>query len=224
MYVPLKTLESAVRLVENLTELAEPDDFVRVALPALAEVVGCDVLTYIAVGLGPDSRSEFDRPNLGGHFPRPVPVDHQLAVTLSVPGSAAVGIAFNRAQHEFDESDRAVLAILRRPLLAALQRVRPAPAARSRTGLTARERAILRQVADGQTNRAIAHALQISPRTVAKHLEHAYRKLGVCNRAAAVSATTGRGERAGAGPADAGPGSAPSSRQQRPPPLRRRPA
>jgi len=54
------------------------------------------------------------------------------------------------------------------------------------TLLTAREREILRQVAAGRTNLAIAHELQISPRTVAKHLEQAYRKLGVTNRAAAV--------------------------------------
>jgi hypothetical protein len=37
----------------------------------------------------------------------------------------------------------------------------------------------------GRTNRAIAHALEVSPRTVAKHLEHIYRKLGVSSRAAA---------------------------------------
>jgi DNA-binding CsgD family transcriptional regulator len=42
-------------------------------------------------------------------------------------------------------------------------------------------------VADGDTNSAIAHGLGMSPRTVAKHLEHAYRKLGVSCRAAAVS-------------------------------------
>lgn len=52
--------------------------------------------------------------------------------------------------------------------------------------LTPREREILDLVASGWTNTAIAHALRISPRTVAKHLEHAYRKLGVTNRAAAV--------------------------------------
>jgi hypothetical protein len=39
---------------------------------------------------------------------------------------------------------------------------------------------------------AIAHALDISPRTAAKHLEHIYRKLGVTSRAAAVARTAGR--------------------------------
>ena len=53
--------------------------------------------------------------------------------------------------------------------------------------LTEREIQILRLVADGRTNASIAHALEVSPRTVAKHLEHIYRKYGVSSRAAAVS-------------------------------------
>jgi DNA-binding NarL/FixJ family response regulator len=57
--------------------------------------------------------------------------------------------------------------------------------------LSLRERAVLELVAAGRTNVAIAHELGISPRTVAKHLEHLYRKLGVANRAAAVARRPG---------------------------------
>jgi DNA-binding CsgD family transcriptional regulator len=53
--------------------------------------------------------------------------------------------------------------------------------------LTAREREILDRVALGKDNEAIALELAISPRTVAKHLEHIYRKLGVPNRTAAAA-------------------------------------
>lgn len=53
--------------------------------------------------------------------------------------------------------------------------------------LTDRELHVLELVATGKTNQAIAHALRVSPRTVAKHLEHIYRKLDVGNRAAAVA-------------------------------------
>ncbi len=53
--------------------------------------------------------------------------------------------------------------------------------------LTDREVQILQLVAVGRTNGAIAHELDISSRTVAKHLEHAYRKLGVTSRAAAAT-------------------------------------
>jgi len=53
--------------------------------------------------------------------------------------------------------------------------------------LTTRERQVLEQVVVGKGNDAVALELRISPGTVAKHLEHAYRKLGVQNRTAAAS-------------------------------------
>jgi DNA-binding NarL/FixJ family response regulator len=53
--------------------------------------------------------------------------------------------------------------------------------------LTRREREVLDLVAEGRTNVAIGHALEVSPRTVAKHLEHAYRKLEVNCRVQAVA-------------------------------------
>jgi DNA-binding NarL/FixJ family response regulator len=54
--------------------------------------------------------------------------------------------------------------------------------------LTARERQILAQVARGKENDAIALELGIAAATVAKHLEHVYRKLAVPNRTAAAAA------------------------------------
>ena len=45
---------------------------------------------------------------------------------------------------------------------------------------------VLDLVAKGLTNRAIARRLAVSPKTVNTHLEHAFSKLGVSNRAAAV--------------------------------------
>jgi DNA-binding CsgD family transcriptional regulator len=53
--------------------------------------------------------------------------------------------------------------------------------------LTTRERQILEQVARGKENDAIALELGIATGTVAKHLEHIYRKLAVPNRTAAAA-------------------------------------
>ncbi|MCR8719340.1 response regulator [Pseudomonas syringae] len=53
--------------------------------------------------------------------------------------------------------------------------------------LTEREVDVLRWVACGKTNKDIADILQLSPRTVNKHLEHIYVKLGVETRTAATS-------------------------------------
>jgi ATP/maltotriose-dependent transcriptional regulator MalT len=52
-------------------------------------------------------------------------------------------------------------------------------------GLTARELEVLRLVAAGQSNRAIAQALVISEHTVARHLQNIFRKLDVPSRTAA---------------------------------------
>jgi DNA-binding CsgD family transcriptional regulator len=52
--------------------------------------------------------------------------------------------------------------------------------------LTDRELAVLDLAADGLITAAIARRLGISPRTVGKHLEQAYRKLGANDRVSAV--------------------------------------
>jgi len=52
--------------------------------------------------------------------------------------------------------------------------------------LTARERQVLQWVAAGKTNRDIGAILGARPRTIEKHLERIYEKLGVENRTAAV--------------------------------------
>ncbi len=52
--------------------------------------------------------------------------------------------------------------------------------------LTSREVQILASIAGGATNKEVGAALDISPRTVQKHLEHIYEKLGVHRRTAAA--------------------------------------
>jgi DNA-binding NarL/FixJ family response regulator len=52
--------------------------------------------------------------------------------------------------------------------------------------LSARESEVLRLLADGLTDREIASALSISPRTVESHVSSLLRKLGVRNRAEAA--------------------------------------
>ncbi len=54
-------------------------------------------------------------------------------------------------------------------------------------GVTAREAEVLSWVSRGKSNRDIGEILNISPRTVNKHLEQVFVKLGVENRAAAAA-------------------------------------
>lgn len=55
------------------------------------------------------------------------------------------------------------------------------------TELTQREAEVLLWVSYGKTNRTVSEILGISPRTVNKHLEQVFRKLGVETRAAATA-------------------------------------
>ncbi len=54
-------------------------------------------------------------------------------------------------------------------------------------GLTAREVEVMRLVAAGKTNRAIADDLVLSEKTVARHLSNIFAKLGISTRAAATA-------------------------------------
>lgn len=62
-----------------------------------------------------------------------------------------------------------------------------APSRLASAALTPRETEVLSWVAKGKTNRDVADILGMSPRTVNKHLEHVFEKLGVETRAAAAA-------------------------------------
>jgi len=66
----------------------------------------------------------------------------------------------------------------------ALSRTAPA---RDAHGLTRREIEVLRLVASGETNRAIASRLFISERTVERHVSNIFTKISVSSRSAATA-------------------------------------
>ncbi|MGR3320943.1 MAG: LuxR C-terminal-related transcriptional regulator [Pseudooceanicola sp.] len=68
--------------------------------------------------------------------------------------------------------------------LRALRGARPAGAA---SRLTGRECEVLARMAEGLTNRQVAVELGLSPKTVNRHAENIFNKLGVASRAAAVA-------------------------------------
>lgn len=62
-------------------------------------------------------------------------------------------------------------------------------------GLTSREGEVLSWLSKGKTNRDIAQILGLSPRTIDKHLEQIYAKLGVENRTAAAAVASNASHR-----------------------------
>jgi DNA-binding NarL/FixJ family response regulator len=73
------------------------------------------------------------------------------------------------------------------PELARLEALGGRDAASTRHGLTGRELQVLRLLAAGNTNRAIATELVLAEKTVDRHVSNIYTKLGVSSRAAATA-------------------------------------
>ena len=116
-------------------------------------------------------------------------VTDSLVIGFRNGSDGLVQIAFGRNRTHFTQRDIAMLRMLT-PLFARLVRERPTPSLPA--ALTVQERRVLSHVAAGASNTEIAQALFIAPSTVRKHLEHAYRKLGVTGRVAAVARLQGR--------------------------------
>jgi len=115
---------------------------------------------------------------------------HPLAKSriMLAPIRAPVGqarLAVIRHYREFDEREQLLLALLRPHLAAAYRRGMERRTAGK--ALTNRQRSVLQLVARGWSNEEIARALIVSKGTVRKHLDNAYRRLGVSSRAAAVA-------------------------------------
>lgn len=87
------------------------------------------------------------------------------------------------------EAARSIFRQLRaRPELERIESLAPSPPATGdRHGLTPRELQVLRRIATGDTNKAIAAALAISERTVERHVSNIFHKLGVSTRSAATA-------------------------------------
>ncbi len=117
---------------------------------------------------------------------------------LEVPYEAArvrtlVGIACrdlgdeDTAQMELDAARLAFDQLGAGPDVARVDDLTLIPEQRAAGGLTPREVQVLRLVATGRTNRAIASDLLLSEKTVARHVANIFTKLGVSSRSAATA-------------------------------------
>lgn len=91
------------------------------------------------------------------------------------------------AETELEAAERLLLSLGAGPDLDRLRALRGQAAAGGAAGLTGREREVLARMAEGRTNRRIAEELGLSPKTVNRHVENIFNKLGVASRAAAVA-------------------------------------
>jgi DNA-binding CsgD family transcriptional regulator len=91
------------------------------------------------------------------------------------------------ADLEFDAARWAFGQLGAAPDLTALEALLASGGEAGASGLTPRELEVLRLIATGKTNRAIAADLVISEKTVARHISNIFTKLGLPSRAAATA-------------------------------------
>ena len=148
-------------------------------------------------------RAAFERTPLYDEYYRPIGIRHVVAVPLYADDRRLVSFVLNRAGRDFDDDEIAELDFVRGPLSALYRRLmgtqsgQAVSAQRARAAdrwirvadpvaLTPREAEIMRWVAAGKSDGQIAQIVSASVRTVQKHLQHAYVKLGVESRTAAA--------------------------------------
>lgn len=137
-------------------------------------------------------------------------IESQICAVLRSDGSRVIAVALARGLPDYDEDERALLDRARpfaiqayRNALAHAELAGAATRDHERLlpllqaeGLTRREAEILLRVPLGESHADVAARFGISPRTVAKHHERAYRKLGVRSRSEATARLAHLGRRA----------------------------
>jgi DNA-binding CsgD family transcriptional regulator len=129
---------------------------------------------------------QFRRTALYNDYYRRIRIDHAIALPIYVRDGLLVSFVLNRTRRDFTDRERALLDVLRPHLARIYQRINTVGQ------LTAREREVLRWVAAGKSDAQIGAILRISARTVQKHLQNVYDKLGVESRTAAAMRASGR--------------------------------
>lgn len=132
---------------------------------------------------------------------KPLGMEYEMTLLMDTVLSQRLGISVARSKKDFTSEEMDIFSRLGphlkrafhhaqtlAQLRAAVDGEKPQAASWREIDLTPRESEVLRWIATGRTNRAIAKLLDVSPATVKTHLEHIYQKLGVSNRAGAAAA------------------------------------
>jgi DNA-binding CsgD family transcriptional regulator len=148
----------------------------------------CDVTT----------REELEATRLFREVYAPLGINYQIAFALPAEPDRMLALVMHREDRDFTDAERDFFNRARPFLIQAYRNAvdyseirqgssEVLEAALVAHGLTAREAEVLGLVALGGSNRDVGARLGVSGRTVQKHLQHAFRKLGVTSRSAAAA-------------------------------------
>ena len=167
----------------------------------VADSTGCvlDLVSLPHVPLGSFDPQVCDGPLPLGLVHQSRDPDHRdLLRSVGVADGVVIGfragrdhvsqLSMDRRSMMFSERDLAMLRMIA-PALQRLLRTTRTPTLPA--SLTLTERRVLQLLATGMSNADLAYELSVAPATIRKHLEHAYRKLGVHSRTAAMVAFEG---------------------------------
>ncbi|QIF01381.1 helix-turn-helix transcriptional regulator [Roseimicrobium sp. ORNL1] len=110
-------------------------------------------------------------------------IERQMALSVHPAPGELVSMVLSSSTRDYTERDRVVLSLLQPAIQRAFAVMRHRTLFAS---LSSREAEVLSWVAEAKTNKEIALILGISARTVQKHLETIFTKLGVETRTAAA--------------------------------------
>jgi DNA-binding CsgD family transcriptional regulator/tetratricopeptide (TPR) repeat protein len=186
------------------------DDDARACAAALAalasKTVNPEALAALGHALGETALLDGDADEAAAHFERALGVLRELELPFEAAQTQArAGVAFVKAGDRNAGVEHLVAAyrtarrLGAKPLALRVTREleaigepverrlgRKAAASLSGPGLSRRELEVMRLVADGRTNREIAHEFFVSPRTVDMHVRNIFVKLGCRSRAEAT--------------------------------------
>jgi DNA-binding CsgD family transcriptional regulator len=147
------------------------------------------------------TREQLHELELYQHVYKPLGVEYQVAFTLPHRRDRILGVALSRCDRDFRDAERDLLNRARPFLIQAYRNAilysavlgeddhRSLPRLQQLValGVTERQAEVLLMVATGASENDIAARLNISQRTVQKHLERCYRTLGVVTRSGAAA-------------------------------------
>jgi len=149
------------------------------------------------------TQEQFHQTDLYRELYAPIGIEYQISFALPSTGEEILAIVLSRREADFSDEERELLAVARPHLIQVYrnalhhsgginrQVLRSAPFAHQKQtlqdlGLTPAQAKVLSLIASGRSTREIAGELRISQRTVQKHLQGVYRRLGVSDRSAAI--------------------------------------
>jgi DNA-binding CsgD family transcriptional regulator len=179
-----RALHDVLAAVVAIDDAGDVTSVRSTVLPGLLQAVSADIAVWHQISPPPVMLIRY--PEATGQpvaatdgtcgVPRPLVIDIQ-------DEDCRVRLSLRRYQRDFTDREAGILETLQPYLQRRVRRL-----VTNASGLSRRERQVLDLVAQGLTGHAVAHRLGCRPRTVDKHLEHIYRKLGVSGRVSALRA------------------------------------